>query len=127
MSGNLRIDLPWTTPPLTANQRLHWAKKATITREVRSTTAVLARHHKARRADRLIVTLHYQPKQHRTRDRHNLWPLVKACVDGIVDAGVVCDDDSEHVSTPEPVIHEPGEPAIWLELEYPVELREARP
>lgn len=116
---DIRIDLPWTQPPLTANQRMHWAEKAGTTRDVRQTAAILTR--KAPRADRLVVTLHYQPKQQRRRDRHNLWPTVKALVDGIVDAGIVPDDDTEHVSTPEPVIHTPDSagPAMWLELEYP--------
>lgn len=113
----LRIPLPWMQPPLTANQRLHWAVKASTTREVRRATCALGR--KAPRADRLIVTLHYQPKDRRRRDAHNLWPTLKACVDGLVDAGIVPDDDTEHVSTPEPVIHEPGAPALWLELDYP--------
>lgn len=118
----LHINLPWNSPPLTANQRLHWAKRATITREVRQTTCLLAR--KAPHGDRLVVTLHYRPAMRRVRDRHNLWPTVKACVDGLVDAGIVPDDDSEHVSAPEPVIHEPEKPrpaALWLELDYPNE------
>lgn len=114
-----RIDLPWSAPPLTANQRMHWALKARVTRDVRQATALLAR--KAPTADRLIVTLHYRPNTKRRRDAHNLWPTLKACVDGLVDAAVVSDDDTEHVSTPEPVIHPPSEAkaAMWLELEYP--------
>lgn len=116
---DIRIDLPWTQPPLTANQRMHWAEKARVTSFVRRYAAILAR--KAPRTERLVVTLHYQPKQQRRRDRHNLWPTVKALVDGIVDAGIVPDDDTEHVSTPEPVIHAPNgdRPAMWLELHYP--------
>ncbi|AMU78478.1 hypothetical protein SEA_SKINNYPETE_48 [Mycobacterium phage SkinnyPete] len=114
----VRIDLPWSRPPLTANQRMHWAAKAKTTREVRAAAAVIARN--LPRADRLVVTLHYQPSQNRRRDRHNLWPTVKALVDGLVDAGVVPDDDTEHVSTPEPVIHTPASTAaLWLVLHYP--------
>lgn len=113
-----RINLPWTTPPLSANQRMHWARKASTTRGLRQAGALLARN--APRTDRLIVTLHWRPKDRRRRDRHNLYPTVKALVDGLVDAGIVPDDDTEHVSTPEPVIHQPdGEPGMWLELEYP--------
>ena len=113
------INLPWDRPPLTANQRLHWAEKARVTRDVRQTVCLIART--APPAQFLTVTLHYRPVMQRTRDRHNLWPTVKACVDGLVDAGVVKDDDTEHVSTPEPVIHPPekGRPsALWLELDY---------
>lgn len=116
---DIRIDLPFLLPPLAANQRLHWAKKAAVTRAVRDTANMLARHHKAPKAQRVVVTLHYRPKQRRHRDRHNLYPTVKALVDGIVDAGVVPTDTAEHLSAPEPVIHEPGSPAMWLELHYP--------
>lgn len=119
---DIRIDLPFLLPPLTANQRLHWAKKAEITRDVRATVATLARHHKIPRAERITVTLHYRPQQNRRRDRHNLYPTVKAAVDGLVDAGIVPDDDTEHVSTPEPVIHTAvltGRQTLWLELHYP--------
>lgn len=119
MTDAVRIDLPWPLPPLTANQRMHWAHKAKVTREVRQTAAVLAR--KAPKAEMVVVTLHYQPRDKRRRDRHNLWPTVKACVDGLVDAGIVPDDDADHLSTPEPVIHQPDGTgsALWLELTYP--------
>lgn len=118
--SDIRIDLPWSSPPLSANQRMHWAPKARTVQEVRRTTWALARNTKPPRADRLVITLHYRPKDRRRRDAHNLYPMVKACVDGLVDAGVVPDDDTEHVSTPEPVIHPPnGQPAIWLEIHYP--------
>lgn len=116
------LALPYLSPPLSANQRMHWQAKGRITREVRSTATTLARHAKLPRAERLIITLHYQPKNRRRRDAHNLYPTVKALVDGLVDAGLVPDDNTEHVSTPEPVIHPPdesGTPAMWLSLEYP--------
>jgi hypothetical protein len=115
----VRIDLPWTTPPLTANQRMHWAKRAAVVKEVRQTTGWLARG--APRADRIVITLHYRPRDIRRRDAHNLYPLVKACCDGIVDAKIVDDDDTAHVSTPEPVIHQPDgkRAAMWLEIDYP--------
>ena len=118
---DLRIDLPWTRPPLTANQRMHWAEKSRVTREVRQTTCLLARSRKAPSTSRLVVTLHYRQAVKRRLDAHNLYALVKPCVDGLVDAGIVPDDDTEHVSTPEPVIHPPGKPALWLELHYPNE------
>lgn len=111
-----RIDLPWTTPPLSANQRMHWAQRANVTRDVRQVACLLARN--VPRADRLVVTLHYRPRDIRRRDSINLYPTLKACVDGIVTAGVIEDDDTAHVSTPEPVIHPPdgSKAAMWLEL-----------
>ncbi len=114
----VRLDLPYRQPPLTANQRLHWARKAELTRRCREATGWLVRSKNLPGARRLTVTLHYQPAEPRRRDAHNLYPTVKACVDGLVDAGVVPDDSTEYVSTPEPVIHPPGKAALWLELEY---------
>lgn len=117
----IRIDLPWDKPPLSANERLHWAAKARITREVRLTACLLAKAAKAPKTDRLTVTLHWQPATKRRRDSVNLAPLLKVLVDGaVLDSGICPDDDTEHVSTPEPVIHQPGDKAaLWLVLEYP--------
>lgn len=116
------VALPYLSPPLSANQRMHWSVRGRVTREVRSTAAWIARHTKLPAADRLTITLHYRPSTKRRRDAHNLYPLVKALVDGLVDAGIVPDDNTEHVSTPEPVIHPPtesGTPSMWLNIEYP--------
>lgn len=118
----LTIPLPYLRPPLSANDRMHWAQKARITREIRQTACVLAKHHKAPTTDRLVVTLHYRPRVQRRRDSLNLLATLKPLVDGLVDSKIVEDDDHVHVSTPEPVIHPPGEPAMWLELDYPKEV-----
>ncbi|MEH3142489.1 MAG: hypothetical protein PGN37_20420 [Mycobacterium kyogaense] len=119
--ADVRIDLPWKRPPLTANQRMHWAEKSRVTRDVRQAVALLARSVKAPPTERLAVTLHYRQAVKRRIDAHNLYALVKPCVDGLIDAKVCPDDDTEHVSTPEPVIHppDPSGPALWLELDYP--------
>ncbi|MGH3503177.1 MAG: hypothetical protein ACRDQA_20120, partial [Nocardioidaceae bacterium] len=43
----------------------------------------------------------YQPPDRRRRDPANLYPAVKACVDGLVDARVLPDDDAAHVVGPD--------------------------
>lgn len=114
------LPLPQHTPPLTANQRLHWAQKARITKQLRHTTHILAKTKKLPTGTYATITLHYVPATNRRRDRHNLWPTVKAAVDGLIDYGLVPDDDHTHVSTPEPVIHpadrSPRETRLWLEI-----------
>jgi hypothetical protein len=50
---------------------------------------------KLERAD-LVVTIHWPPLNRR-RDRLNLAPTIKACVDGFVDAGVLPDDDDTRI------------------------------
>lgn len=85
-----RLDLPYERPPLTANQRMHWARKAQITRAVRFSAKVAARDIPA--LGRCSVHLVWTVTDRRRRDADNLVPTLKACADGLVDAGVVVDD-----------------------------------
>lgn len=114
------MPLSFTKPPLTANQRFgHWAEKAKLVKQLRQESMVRARSMRLPTSKFATVTLHYQPRDRRRRDRHNLYPSVKALVDGLVDAKVVPDDDAEHLSAPEPVIHPAvkGEPGrCWLAI-----------
>lgn len=115
-----RIDLPWTKPPLSMNDRLHWAVKSKKVAEVRliAKLRILAAGLKPMPA--ATLTLHYQPRDVRRRDTDNLFATVKACADGLRDSGVIPDDDTAHLSHNEPVIHEPvkGQGGrLWLELE----------
>ena len=51
-------------------------------------------------------------------DPNNLWPTVKAIVDGIVDAGVLADDDHKHLIGPDMRRGAKGVPRIVLEMHY---------
>ena len=100
----LRFDLHRDSV-LTANQRLHWARKARATAYLRQ----LARHH----ARAFVVTegLHLDrahalveltfPDPGRRRDAANWHPTVKALLDGIVDSGLLADDDRKHLDGPD--------------------------
>jgi Holliday junction resolvase RusA-like endonuclease len=46
---------------------------------------------------RIIVSVSWPDR--RRRDVPNVWPTVKACVDGCVDAEVIADDDDSHVES----------------------------
>lgn len=82
---------------LTANGREHWREKARRTASLRS----LAGHHAAQRTTRfdgpvnVTATICYPTA--RRADPANASPTVKAILDGIVDAGVLGDDDHRHV------------------------------
>lgn len=80
----------WTRPPLHANQRLAWRA---ISERVRLPAL-----------PRIEVLLTWVVKDRRRRDAINLYPLVKALTDGLVDAGVIPDDTPQYVATPEPII-----------------------
>lgn len=109
------LTFPWPKPPLSANQRLHWAAKAKETRRIRDTTRFLAvaldpsKH--------ITVQLIWVVTDKRRRDSDNTYPTFKAMCDGLVDAGIVPDDTPEFMTKLGPIIrHEPGGTAR-LELE----------
>ena len=92
MSITLEIpDAIW----LSANQRIHWSEKARRTRWVRVMAKSAAiRSPKHQRA--VITAWVGYPRAGRV-DPANASPLVKAAIDGLVDAGVLPDDNSDHL------------------------------
>ncbi|KJJ60029.1 hypothetical protein NG01_04420 [Corynebacterium diphtheriae] len=122
------INLPWTKPPLSLNDRKHYMAKAkenkTIFNQVLTlaTAAALPKH-----LNHVTVQLHYRPADNRRRDTDNLIASAKPMYDALSVAGtgkqpgygVVQDDDHIHMSKPEPRIHShsKGEPPMmWLEI-----------
>jgi len=93
------LALPYDKPPLSLNQRLHWAPKANLTKRLRTDVAVLARAHKIPALDRALVELHFAPRDQRRYDSDNIMASLKPAVDGLVDAGVLTDDDHHRVRT----------------------------
>ncbi|RCK68292.1 hypothetical protein DT076_16730 [Desertihabitans brevis] len=113
------LPLPWTRPPLSMNDRLHWRKKRPIVAEIRRVGALLARQQKVPACARVEVQLHYRPKDNRRRDASNLCATSKPLIDGLVDAGVVPDDCEPYLTEVMPRLHpaEPGQPgALWLTI-----------
>jgi len=95
-----RIDLP-CGPLLTSNQRLHHQAKARITRQLRGEATILAKAAKIPALERVQVWAWVIPPDRRKRDPANWYPSVKAAIDGIRDAGVIPDDDAEHLVGPD--------------------------
>ena len=93
---------PWPSPPLTMNQRLHWAAKAKLTAMVREAAALKLRGFPP--VHRVEVTLTWVVRTKHRRDAENPIPTLKALCDGIVDAGVVLDDVPELMTKHMPVI-----------------------
>lgn len=87
------IRLPYKRPPLSLNDRDgHWAVTAKKRKEVRSTSALLARQASIPRLDTARVRLVWLVSDRRRRDRENITATLKPAIDGLVDAGVVEDD-----------------------------------
>lgn len=108
------IPLPYDAPPLSLNQRLHWAKKSKITKELRMIARARARHIPDLPA--CAVELVWFVKDRRRRDTDNPVPTLKALCDGLVDAEVVPDDTPEYMhKRPVQIIYRPSQDAA-LEL-----------
>jgi crossover junction endodeoxyribonuclease RusA len=91
-------------PPLeliTANGRYHWAAKARLVRAIRQATAWQAKAARIPRLERAHIIAEYLPPDRRRRDPANWAPSAKAAVDGLVDAGVLEDDDHTRVTGPD--------------------------
>jgi len=89
-------------PMLNLNQRYHWAKKAQLTKHWRAlalTNAMAA--DLPRNLDRIHVVAHVVKPTSRQYDIHNLMPTLKACVDGLVDYGLIPDDTNKHLTGPD--------------------------
>lgn len=112
------VPLPFISPPLRENDRLHWAKRARLTAEVRHITAWTVYRLKVPTLERASITLHWRPATNRRRDVMGHSPSLKAAVDGCVDAKVLADDDAARC-IPACALHDPvkGQPGlVWLTI-----------
>jgi crossover junction endodeoxyribonuclease RusA len=85
---------------LNANDRLHWGAKRPITRQLRTDAFKLAKAAKIPRLERARIDCTYEPPDRRRRDSANWSDTAKPLVDGLVDAGVLDDDDHTRVDGP---------------------------
>lgn len=108
---------------LTANHRLFWRLSASRTREWRAHAKLKAKALQVPRIEKAYVIAELRFADSRRRDPSNWAPTAKACVDGLVDAGVFVDDDFQHVVGPDmrigPKVHK-DKRALHLVI-YPME------
>ncbi|MGO4972756.1 hypothetical protein ACTQ56_12405 [[Clostridium] aminophilum] len=94
---------------VTPNVRKHWARQASLVRNLRQMAAVTQGHdpHQMQRAH---LTVHVAYPDRRRRDAHNLNPTIKALVDGLVSGcgwrphgwvPLLPDDDDTHLIGPD--------------------------
>ena len=102
------VELPPGLPLLSLNGREHWAVRARYTRTLKKAAWATALQAKIPRLERVSVVAEYQPPDRRHRDSDNPAASVKACIDGIVQAGVLPDDESPRYV--ESVTYRIGEP-----------------
>ncbi len=108
-TGRWTLVLPYETPPLTANQRMHHMARHRHVKALRGTTTMLARAAHIPELPACRVTLTWFVQTRHRRDTDNVVPTLKAACDGLVDAGIVPDDTPELMAKLMPVItHRPG-------------------
>lgn len=95
--SRLVIDVPGSEW-LSANQRLHWAAKAKRVRALRSRAAWFARQADLRVNTPTIAVVEVSYPRNGTADTDNAQPTWKAICDGLVDAGALPADDSDHLA-----------------------------
>lgn len=92
---------------LSANDKMHWAARAKLTKQLRQWGYLLGREGEG--AARLGLTharveVEFAYPDRRRRDRSNLAPTVKALMDGLIDAGLLPDDADRFLDGPHTVI-----------------------
>jgi crossover junction endodeoxyribonuclease RusA len=88
---------------LNANDRAHWSQKAKLTKGWRENSRAqsVRTPSSGGQIDRahIVATLHFGDD--RKRDVGNYAITVKAAIDGLVDAGVIPDDNDDHLIGPD--------------------------
>ena len=80
--------LPWPPKELSQNARIHWSKKAKITKAYRAAAHALTKQAGLVAPDdgRILLVLEFVPPDRRHRDEDNILASFKAARDGIADA-----------------------------------------
>lgn len=86
---------------LSLNQRKHWAQASGKRRAIRQLAEQTARFSRAPHLQRARLVIHVAFPDRRRRDPHNYMATAKPIVDGLVDAGVLPDDDHTHLAGPD--------------------------
>ena len=113
-----RLELPAGTFLLNDNQRLHYRTKAKHIDTIREAAGYAARAARIPTLQRIHVFYVVHPKPGiRRRDPGNWSPTAKAAIDGLVDAGIVPDDDHTRVLGGDPRLGHPvkgSQFALWI-------------
>lgn len=101
---------------MSANHRKHWTVRYRITKHWRQVARIMARNARIPLLDQARIVVTFSFGDQRRRDTANFYPVTKAIVDGIVDAGVLADDNDKHVQGPDARRDDPNPPGIRVEL-----------
>lgn len=100
--------MPCVEKMLTSNGRLHHMAVHKIRRQLREHGAQMARAHRVPRLERAAIFYVLHPRTiNRKRDPGNWADTAKPYVDGLVDGGVLPDDNHEYLLGPIPIMGAP--------------------
>lgn len=86
---------------LNSNQRLHRMAAAKLTKAWREAGRQAVDMAWEPYVGKVHITAHIWKPRAGRYDANNLWPTVKAAIDGVVDSGLLVDDDHLHVVGPD--------------------------
>lgn len=97
LAETLTLVLPLPPRSQHQNWRGHWAARAKQTKKCRNLAADRTYEARCEGWQRASVEFRFFHKDSRRRDAVNFMAACKAYVDGVVEAGLLPDDDSEHL------------------------------
>ncbi|MFF2571138.1 hypothetical protein [Streptomyces sp. NPDC058084] len=95
------IELPTGLTLMTSNERLYHLQRSDRTRALRQAARIATQVARVPHLERAYVTCYLRARDRRRRDPGNWYPSAKAALDGIVDAGVLTDDDATRLLGPD--------------------------
>ena len=106
----LRLKVPYSGPPPSVNEKLHWATLKARLDPWRVATAMAARDYRGPRPFAPSLLRMTWPSANRIRkDPHNFVMVVKACIDVLISEGFWPDDTAEFITLIDPrIVHMPG-------------------
>lgn len=99
-SGSLEITIPAPATFINSNDRRHRMAEAKLTKAWRQAAWAACQNIGPLNWPVQITATIWKPRANRY-DPGNLYPTAKACLDGVVDAGLLPDDDHKHVIGPD--------------------------
>ena len=100
-SRSWTITIPVPVAWLNANDRADRRRFAPIVKQWRDAAHVHARAGKLPALGKAHITATLRFRDRRRRDPHNYYPTIKACIDGLVDYGLLPDDSSDYLVGPD--------------------------
>lgn len=120
MKATIAIPAPAKLLTLNRERTLHFMERANIVKEWRKTVFVLAKYSKLPKFENIEVVARIEQAKGKLADTGAHAPVLKACIDGLVDAGVILDDSGEYVRAIAEMPPRRGLDTVTLELFGPL-------